>query len=153
MYYDYQTDSSGELVDTTAAGGFAWLHDRRRVDYFFTPTFVDLFYATNADLACLAQLPTLRQVVLERSIDLTDDGLKHLSGLRHLRALTILHGDRITDAGLRHLESVTSLEELRLDVESARVTREAIERLKRALPGCRIETSDDSHRDGGALTT
>src|SRR5258708_1548396 len=70
--------------------------------------------STDADLAGLCELRGLAKLAL---IDtrLTDDGLRTVAGLTHLRRLDLdLDGAGVTDAGLRHLGEVGGMKELRL---------------------------------------
>ncbi|MBC8873173.1 MAG: hypothetical protein H8E44_27380 [Planctomycetes bacterium] len=66
----------------------------------------------------------------------TDDGLKHLTGLTNLSHLS-LSGTPVTDDGLRHLTGLTSLRSL--DVCDTQVTDEGVMELLEALPDCSIE--------------
>ena len=138
IHYDYEVDSQGSFNFRATPRGFAWLRDWRWVDQFCTVTAVELSYATDADLECLAGLTHLRRLELQRAIDMTDKGMERLGKLTKLKVLRIFDADRITNAGLRHLERLSNLTELVLDVTPGRVTREAVERLQRALPQCRI---------------
>lgn len=65
-----------------------------------------------------------------------DSGLAHLRGLKKLRVLT-LDATRVTDSGLKYLEDLTSLEVLVLPHPN-RVTDVGLDRLRQALPNCRI---------------
>jgi hypothetical protein len=98
----------------------------------------------------------------------TDDGLKSLEGLKNLRKLH-LENTRIGDAGLAHLKNLSSLEYLNLygtqvtdsglsELEGlkhlkslylwqTKVTPEGVEKLKKALPGCEINTGWEQPAD------
>ena len=89
----------------------------------------------------------------------TDDGLKHLEGLVSLKDLSLTH-TRITDAGLVHLKGLVNLEVLTLSrlqvtdeglvhlkgltglrvlcLYDTQVTDEGVNRLRTALPDCKI---------------
>ncbi len=108
---------------------------------------VYLSYATDADLECLAHLSRVEVVELERSIDLTDEGLLHLTRLKYLRRLTISDAEQVTDAGLRHLESLTTLEYLQFDLGRHPVRAESLRSLRRALPNCRIEVGGTQNKE------
>ncbi len=75
----------------------------------------------------------------------SDEGLQFLSGLKNLKQLG-LGATLVTDAGLKQLESLTSLESLSF-LETS-VTQEACDRLREALPNCRIScgTLEDAMR-------
>ena len=57
----------------------------------------------------------------------TDAGLEHFKGLRHLQSLE-LGNTTITDAGLEHLKSLTQLENL--DLRGTKITDAGLEHLK-----------------------
>jgi beta-lactamase regulating signal transducer with metallopeptidase domain len=76
--------------------------------------------ATDAQLARLEQLTSLRTLSLYSVAGTTDVGLAHLKGLTNLRALS-LRCPQITDAGLKNVEGLVNLEQLSLDGDS-RVT-------------------------------
>lgn len=147
VYYAWQLDARGEIIAQPAPPGPAWLRERLGIDYFSPVAAIEMDYATDADLACLERLTNLRRLTLERSIDVTDQGLRHVGKLTNLRVLALLAAEGVTDDGLRPLENLARLENLTLEVREDRVTRAAIERLKRALPKCRIETPARSKSD------
>jgi Leucine rich repeat/Leucine Rich repeat len=96
---------------------------------------------TDDGLKHLATLPQLETLDLMRT-RVTDEGMKHLRGLTNLRELH-LGGTDITDAGLEQLESLEKLESLVLRETHRRwrtnVSAAAVAKLKRKLPGLRIE--------------
>jgi hypothetical protein len=65
----------------------------------------------------------------------TDDGLKHLAGLKSLQGL-ILADTKVTDAGLKHLAGLKSLQDLYL--ASTKVTAKGVVELKKPLPKLKI---------------
>jgi len=67
--------------------------------------------------------------------NITDEGLKHISGLTSLQNL-YLYENQITDEGLKHLSSLTSLQKLSLSVN--RITDDGIKYIKSKLPKCEI---------------
>jgi hypothetical protein len=116
-----------------------WMRDRIGADYVATVRAIEMLYATDTDLACVARFTGLRRLDLERAIDATDAGLGELAKLTDLRTLSIDDADRITDVGLVQLERLTSLRQLVLGVRAGCVTPAAIARLRGALPRCRVE--------------
>ncbi len=68
------------------------------------------------------------------STGITDDGLKHLSGLKNLQYL-YLDSTSVTDAGMKHL---TGLTELRVLSAPNQITQAGIDELKQAMPNCLI---------------
>ncbi len=67
---------------------------------------------SDADLACLRQLPKLESLSLVGT-QVSDAGLVHLQELANLRTLD-LWGTEVTDAGLVHLEGLSGLQTLNL---------------------------------------
>ena len=91
---------------------------------------------SDSGLAHLAGLTNLEGLHIS-SPNITDAGLKHLRGLTNLREVSLFNIPHVTDAGLQHLMRLTSLESL--DLYDTQVTPEGVERLKRALPECKID--------------
>jgi hypothetical protein len=118
---------------------------------------------TDTGFRHIALIETLRQLGLH-DVRISQSGLKHLRGLPHLETLSIqcdqigdqglahlgqmtnlIHSlelrteGRITDAGLAHLEQLPRLQGgLRLRCRNAHITNEAVDRLQRANPNCRV---------------
>jgi hypothetical protein len=91
--------------------------------------------AKDDDIRLIATFSNLERLSLSYNAKIGDDGLAHLRGLRHLRALTLSYTS-ITDAGLQHLKSLTALQHLSLD--DTKTTKAAVDDLAKALPGCKI---------------
>ena len=77
-----------------------------RLSLSFAPKSDEAF--TDADLACLANLKTLRWLQIGPR-DYTDAGLAHLSGLTNMERLN-LGGSGLTDEGLEHLADMKKLD-------------------------------------------
>lgn len=152
LLYDYQVADDGRLAESSEPPGPAWLRERLGVDYLSDVVGVDLFYATDADLAEIARLPELRRLYLARAVDVTDAGLAHLEGLQQLRLLILDDADQVTDQGLRSIGRLKSLVLVELD-QGRRMTPAGIEQLKRDLPGCRILIHNEAESQGLALST
>jgi hypothetical protein len=127
-YVRYQ-ENNGWLEDSP--GLSRWLASQVGVDYFDTvvsvgcrPSIVD------ADLAAVGRLAGLESLSLDGAASITDDGLKHLKGLRHLKRLG-LSGTAVTNRGLAYLAGIASLESLQL--EGTQVDGAGMEHL-RVLP-------------------
>jgi hypothetical protein len=71
----------------------------------------------------------------------TDNGLVHLQGLTKLHDLSLMF-THVTDAGLEHLKGMVQLQFLDLRAND-RITDDGVEKLKRALPKCKIITSSE----------
>lgn len=69
---------------------------------------------TDATLARVGKLASLKFLDLSYVRTTTDAGLKHLAGLGHLEELNLSNTD-VTDAGLEHLRGLTNLRTLKLD--------------------------------------
>ncbi len=67
---------------------------------------------------------------------ITDDGLRHLSGLRNIEGLWLKRA-KITDDAIEHLVQLTTLKELHF--WGTEITEEGIARLQEALPNCTID--------------
>jgi len=144
-------------------------HEQRASDWVLASGGVLLLRAGEQSVRVhtVGELPTQHFEVLQvdfkgnRKID--DAGMEALRGLSHIRALD-LFDTRIGDAGLAHVIGLKTLEgltlrdtsvtdrgasELRkltnlklLDLVGTQVTPVAVESLRRALPGCQIESGD-----------
>ncbi|VTU01755.1 serine threonine protein partial : Serine/threonine protein kinase with PASTA sensor(S) (Fragment) OS=Rhodopirellula sallentina SM41 GN=RSSM_02570 PE=4 SV=1: Pkinase: LRR_6 [Gemmataceae bacterium] len=108
---------------------------------------------TDAGLAHLARLPKLDNLWVGGS-QVTDAGLKALAGMPRLRSLS-LYGTGVSDAGVAALAEIPALGEVILT--GTRVTAAGAERLRKALPRCKVEWEDPNRtvaawalRAGGA---
>lgn len=88
----------------------------------------------DAHMVKISGLTRLKSLDLQKT-EVTDAGLVHLEGLSQLHVLW-LSETRVTDAGLQHLEGLTQLQDLYLD--GTQVTDAGIDRLKVALPKCKV---------------
>ncbi len=91
---------------------------------------------TDEGLVHLQGLPRLKKLILPRQIG--DEGLAHIRGLTSLQEL-LVYGEDITDVGLAHLKDLPSLKTLGL--LSAKITGDAVERLRKDRPGLEISIS------------
>ena len=94
--------------------GPPWLRKWLGDDFFADATHVSFYDwgATDDGLKCLEGLLHLRMLDLNRT-EVSDAGLAHIRGLTRLRRLD-LGGTNVGDAGLQHLEGLSQLEELNL---------------------------------------
>ena len=93
---------------------------------------------TSVSLLGISQLDLLTELRLSGT-KVSDAGLSHLANLKNLRILS-LGNTAVTDSGLVELESFKQLEFL--DVGSTMnegVSKAAFERLRQALPQCKVE--------------
>ena len=93
----------------------------------------------NAGVASLARLPSLTYLNLGGT-KITDAALPTLSGMTQLKNLTLWPCD-ITDEGLPHLTNLQNLRELGIGPD---ISKEAVNRLRAALPNCNIRRIDAS---------
>jgi Leucine-rich repeat (LRR) protein len=91
---------------------------------------------TDEGLVHLQGLPRLKKLILPGQIG--DEGLTHIRGLTSLQEL-LVYGEDITDVGLAHLKDLPSLKTLGL--LSAKITGDAVERLRKDRPGLEISIS------------
>jgi len=84
----------------------------------------------------LAGLEILEDLCLDGT-KVSDKGLVHVAGLTRLHKLHIRTRGTITDAGLDSLTELTELQELLLT--GTKVTKSGTEKLRKALPRCKIE--------------
>jgi len=90
---------------------------------------------TEEGLKAVATLPELQSLNLRRSTYLKDAALAHLTKIPKLQYLSLLYNN-FTDEGLGHLAGLSSLKTLSLKFTDA--TGAGIEKLEKALPGCKI---------------
>jgi serine/threonine protein kinase/Leucine-rich repeat (LRR) protein len=89
---------------------------------------------TGVGLACLKRCHRLDNLSLAHT-GMTDAGLAHLAGCKNLTTLW-LTDTKVTDAGLAHLTGLNHL--ALLELRETKVTAKGVEKLAKALPGCRI---------------
>ncbi len=117
---------------------------------------------TDDGLRSISECPNMEQLNVSGS-KITDDGLKHLAGLTRLRMLFV-GSTAITDAGLKHLVDFPALVHLglldtcvsdagaetlatmkglqRLSLQNTRITQTGLDKLRAALPNCKIDWED-----------
>ena len=92
---------------------------------------------SDAGLKELATLKQLKRLYLGNT-KITDAGLRDLAALPQLNTIT-LDGAEITDAGLDELAKFEQL--VMVGVMRTKVTKAAVEKFKKALPKCRIQSN------------
>ena len=111
-------------------GGPEWLRGMagdERMKVFDRVVSVRLLWTeiTDDDLRHVSGLTNLQDLGLDNT-QITDDGLRHLSGLTKLERLDLAFG-QITDDGLKHLSGLTNLE--RLDLFGTQITDDGLRHL------------------------
>jgi hypothetical protein len=89
---------------------------------------------TSAGMEHLKDLNQLRDLAVDGT-QVDDDGLAHLRDLPRLEYLSVAY-TQVTDAGLRQLEGSPQFKEIGL--AGTKVTAEGVDRLRQALPHCKI---------------
>jgi internalin A len=97
---------------------------------------LDRTKVTNAGLVHLK--PFKLEELFLTGTRITDDGLKHIKQFPSMQKL-FLRDTGITDAGLKCLEGLENLGWVCVTLESGRVTQAGVDKLKAALPECKIE--------------
>ena len=98
----------------------------------------------DAGLAHLPAVKTLEWLNVRYSegfggVIITNAGIKSLGKVSGLKSLNLVGAKRISDACLSDLEMLSRLEELNLS--GAGISAAGVERLRKSLPKCRIESS------------
>ena len=126
VYYDFQYDLATGGVDQNAESWVpAWLPSRLGDDLFHDVEAISLVYnddtgkrldhakVTASALPHLEALPDLKGVYLDKT-QATDEGMRHIGGLKKLEVLMIWDTSEITDVGASHLKNLTKLKCLHL---------------------------------------
>ncbi len=90
-------------------------------------------------LALIRDMPEL-EVLLAGGTRITDGGLAHLKQMKKLKVLDLM-GTGVTDKGLAEIASLKSLKILSIGNSQrhlAKVSKKAVDGLKKSLPGCQI---------------
>ncbi|QDT91767.1 hypothetical protein [Gimesia algae] len=90
---------------------------------------------TNENLEIIGKLTKLKYLSLGKT-RITSDGLRHLKGLKNLKGLRINGNKGIGDSGVEHLTGMKKLTVLQINNTS--ITGAGVQKLKRALPNCKI---------------
>jgi hypothetical protein len=117
--FDYQFDALGKwkVKSVQQPTTPAWIRRAIGDDYFRRVVIINFDEGsdpTDQDLTVLHDLPDLKQLTLMNRTGITDDGLRNLSGLRHLEVLA-LSGTKVKGSGLGHIRSPRRIEGLTLD--------------------------------------
>jgi len=114
---------------------------------------VELTYPTDDDVHRVARLGGVKELRLERALDLTDAGMSEIATMPNLHVLEIEGADYVTDKGLAALARASNLEQLVLDLRGKRLTASGIEQLKQSLPRCHVEITDAAISSKAATTS
>ncbi len=104
-------------------------------------TGVDLrgVWVTDHDLQKLSQWPKLERIDLACT-KVTDLGLEHLAGLKHVKVLDLYYAEYVTDLGIAHLKPWKELEHL--NVRGTKVTSSVFEHISKMT---KLKFLDVSH--------
>lgn len=134
--YDHQFDANGTcLPGPPEPPGPPWLRNLLGLNFLADLRIFISLEATDAELRDLKGILTNLEVLDLESTQVTDVGLVDLEGLTSLGFLD-LSGTQVTDAGLVHLKGLTNL--LKLWLGDTHVSHDGAEKLRQALPSCRI---------------
>jgi hypothetical protein len=161
VLYDFHKTQQGDFDPNASSPLPQWLLSWLGVDYWHPVIFVDLDSPTitNDSLDLLSGFPRL-EILHISNASITNEGLSKLkeltqlhtltlnsdgindSALVHIRALPALttlefHGTTISDEGIVSLDTMKRLKKLWLD--ESKVSERGINRLREALPNCKIE--------------
>jgi hypothetical protein len=136
--YDYEIDENHNWRhDDPSAPSPKWLSDIIGVDYSATVVDVHLHDLDDDSLAALVSLPHLRSLVIFDGPNVTDARLERLQELPRLERLQPWMCDRLTDAGLQHLAGLKHLSHL--IVSGAKITPAGLRELQKAMPNLIIQ--------------
>lgn len=128
MQYDYQLDPSGGSIPNASPPVPPWLRRLFGDAFFFNVAMLSFREADfkEEQLACLADLPGLRQLaIVESHID--DADFKYVGRLKELEELQ-LSGTTVTDVGLQHVANLPNLRFL--DLSKVKITGDGLKFLK-----------------------
>jgi beta-lactamase regulating signal transducer with metallopeptidase domain/5-hydroxyisourate hydrolase-like protein (transthyretin family) len=101
---------------------------------------------TDSSLAVFGQMPGLKTLSLQGN-SFSDEGLKHLAGLKGLRGLAVgMSRQPITDAGVQSLSGLTALESL--DLQGASLTDKGVAALKNMKEMRSLDMNSPAITDG-----
>ena len=90
---------------------------------------------TDDGLKTVGKLPNLAFLSIGRT-RISSDGLRHLKRLKNLKGLRIFGNKGVGDSGVAHLMGMKTLTVLQIN--NTAITKAGVQKLKRALPNCRI---------------
>jgi len=96
---------------------------------------------TDAGLAHLTRMKTVRWLSLMVCPNITDTGLSNLTAMVTLKALDLRGCSNISDAGLAQLARMTNLQQVLLG-GCPNISSNGVEDLQKALPSCRVEKDE-----------
>ena len=117
----------GNQVTNAGLKEFAVLKDLVYLDLGFSKV-------TGEGMKELAKMKGIKGLAL-RGMKETDEGLKELCALKNLTSINLV-GTDVTDGGLKHLAGMKNLTFVYLDPR--KVSKDAVEQLRKALPKCYI---------------
>jgi hypothetical protein len=154
VVYDDERHAAGRMR--------SWLRGVLGRDYASQVVAAEMFYATDAELRLVARLSALQELSLQRAIDVTAAGIEALAKqdslkklqladgwnldntamsalarMQGLEELTLEAGPRVSASGVMKLAALSKLRRLQLSCADEGATQ-AIESLRRQLPGCEI---------------
>ena len=129
--FDYQFDDKMNWRKDPKLPAPAWLIDLIGADYARSVTIVNFDVGSDPsddDLKVVASLTSLKQLSLANRKRITDNGLRHLTGLSELEVLAI-QGTNVSGEGFQHVMNMQKLTLLTLD--NSPVTDDALQYIGR----------------------
>jgi hypothetical protein len=147
--FAFELDAQGNWKQNPQPFVPAWIRNALGEDYFRRVAIVNFDEGsdpTDDDLRVLEGLTDVQQLTLSNRKKITDAGLAHVAGLKHLNVL-VLDGTSVTGPGLRHLRGLEPLEGLTF--ASTPLADEGLEHLA-VLPNLRwLQLNDTKITDEG----
>ena len=105
---------------------------------------LSLGYCSNISdkgLKYIAEIKTLKMLLLMSCEKITDEGIKNLTLLKNLEYLDLRGCNGITDESIKYFSEMISLKNLVLD-GCKNISKNAVEKLQEILPDCNIKKND-----------
>jgi hypothetical protein len=112
--FAFELDADGNWKQNPQPFVTAWIRNALGEDYFRRVAIINFDEGsdpTDDDLRVLENLADVQQLTLTNRKKITDAGLSHLAGLKHLNVL-VLNGTSVRGPGLRYLRGLQQMEGL-----------------------------------------
>jgi hypothetical protein len=92
---------------------------------------------TDRTMAEIAKMNWLTGLAIELCPQITNESVKLMAGMANLESLSLIGVDTLTDEVMLELAKLKKLKQLNLP-ERSKISKEALDQLKAALPGCKF---------------